>query len=143
LVSDGTNSATYSYLANSPLVSQIDFSQSGTNRMKTFKQYDFLNRLTSIASSNSVLGTIDSHGYAYNNANQRTTATNADNSKWNYQYDTLGQVTSGKKYWNDGMAVAGEQFGYQFDDIGNRRTTRPAEVSSEPTSAGQIIRSTV
>jgi RHS repeat-associated protein len=35
----------------------------------------------------------------------------------------LGQVTSGKRYWSDTSAVAGEQFGYRFDDIGNRLTT--------------------
>ena len=35
---------------------------------------------------------------------------------------TLGQVTSGNRYWSDGTPVAGEQFGYGFDDIGNRLT---------------------
>jgi len=34
--------------------------------------------------------------------------------------DTLGQVTSGKRYWSDGTNVAGQQFEYLFDDIGNR-----------------------
>ena len=29
-------------------------------------------------------------------------------------------MTSGKKYWNYGTPVAGEQFQYQFDNIGNR-----------------------
>jgi hypothetical protein len=33
-------------------------------------------------------------------------------------------VTSGKKYWRDGTAVAGQQFGYTFDDIGNRTQTQ-------------------
>jgi len=41
-----------------------------------------------------------------------------------YQYDALGQVTSGKKYWADGTAVAGQQFEYAFDDIGNRTSTK-------------------
>jgi RHS repeat-associated protein len=38
-------------------------------------------------------------------------------------YDALGQVTSGKKYWPDGTPVAGQQFEYNFDDIGNRTST--------------------
>src|SRR5437016_3874591 len=38
-------------------------------------------------------------------------------------YDSLGQVISGKKYWSDGTAVAGQQFEYTFDDIGNRKAT--------------------
>ena len=34
----------------------------------------------------------------------------------------MGQVTFGKKYWSDGSPVAGQQFTYDFDDIGNRRS---------------------
>ena len=33
-------------------------------------------------------------------------------------------MTSGKKYWADGTAVAGQQFEYAFDDIGNRTSTK-------------------
>ena len=40
------------------------------------------------------------------------------------QYDNLGQVTSGKKFWNDGTVVVGEQFRYSFDAIGNRTQTQ-------------------
>jgi len=59
--------------------------------------------------------------YAYNSANQRTAVTNADASSWLYGYDSLGQVTSGKKYFSGGIPVAGQQFEYAFDDIGNRK----------------------
>src|SRR6266567_3299580 len=117
---DGTNSATYSYLANSPLVSQITFVSNGVQRMVTTKQYDLLNRLTNTASVSSVASWFV---YAYNSANQRTRTTLADGSYWVYAYDSLGQVVSGRKYWSDGTAVAGQQFEYAFDDIGNRKTT--------------------
>ena len=40
----------YTYLANSPLLSQIGFTNNGAWRMTTSKSYDFLNRLTSISS---------------------------------------------------------------------------------------------
>lgn len=43
---------------------------------------------------------------------------------WVYQYDWLGQVTNGARYWNDGTPVAGQQYQYQFDTIGNRLSTR-------------------
>jgi len=56
----------------------------------------------------------------YNSANQRVAVTNSDGTYWIYTYDSLGQVTSGKKYWADGWPVAGEQYEYAFDDIGNR-----------------------
>jgi RHS repeat-associated protein len=117
-VSDGTQSATYSYLANSPLVAQITFKQSSTTRMTTTKAYDFLNRLTSIGSS------AVSFGYDYNSANQRIRATLADGSFWVYEYDALGQVKSGKRYWSDGTPVPGQQYEYAFDDIGNRTSTK-------------------
>ena len=51
-VNDGNNDvAAYSYLANSPLVGQIVFTQNGSTRMTTTKQYDNLNRLTQISSA--------------------------------------------------------------------------------------------
>ena len=123
-VTDETNSAAYSYLANSPLVSQIVFSNGTSLRMTTTKTYDALNRLTSISSANASAAVLDSHGYGYNSANQRTALTNADGTYWLYQYDSLGQVTSGRKYWTDGSVVPGQQFGYAFDDIGNRTSTQ-------------------
>jgi YD repeat-containing protein len=120
LIGDGTNSATYSYLANSPLVSQILSQQNGSNRMTMKQGFDNLNRLTGITNANPSSVTLDKHTYVYNAANQRTAVTQADNSVWNYGYDSLGQVTSGKKYWSDTAPAAGQQFTYTFDDIGNR-----------------------
>src|SRR3954462_6992603 len=43
---------------------------------------------------------------------------------WKYGYDSLAQVNSGKKHWNDGSFVAGQQFEYGFDDIGNRTSAK-------------------
>jgi RHS repeat-associated protein len=123
-VSDGNNnSATYSYLANSPLVSQITFAQSGTTRMTTTKRYDYLNRLTAISSAPSASSAV-SFSYGYNNANQRARDTLADGSYWLYQYDSLGQVIGANKYWSDETPVAGQQFDYTFDTIGNRTQTQ-------------------
>lgn len=40
-------------------------------------------------------------------------------------------MVSGKKYWADGLTVKGQQFGYDFDDIGNRKSaTRNARSES-------------
>jgi len=65
-----------------------------------------------------------SFDYLYNDANQRTRRTDPDGSYWLYEYDKLGQLTSGKHYWLDGNPVAGQQFEYAFDDIGNRTSTK-------------------
>ncbi len=119
---DGNNnSAAYSYLANSPLLGQITFKQSGTTRMTTSKTYDYLNRLTQISSAASNTVTFN---YNYNSANQRVRNALADGSYWVYQYDSLGQVISANKYWSDMTPVAGQQFDYTFDTIGNRTQTQ-------------------
>jgi len=120
-VSDGTNNASYSYVTNSSLVSDIVFKQGGTLRMTTAKQYDLLNRLTNITSVTASL--TNGFTYQYNNANKKTKATREDGSYWSYGYDDLGQVTSGKRYWVDNTPVAGQQFEYGFDDVGNRQNT--------------------
>jgi RHS repeat-associated protein len=120
----GGNLATNTYLANSPLVSQIVFKQGSTTRMTTTKQYDYLNRLTLISSAPSASYTAPlTFNYNYNAANQRTHNTLADGSYWVYGYDSLGQVTNACKYFADGTPVAGQQFDYTFDTIGNRTQT--------------------
>jgi RHS repeat-associated protein len=118
-VSDGNgNSGAYSYLANSALVGQITFVNSSATEMTTSKQYDYLNRLSSVSSSPS-----NSFIYEYNAANQRTLNRLWDGSYWRYQYDTLGQMTAGQRFWSDETPVAGQQFDYAFDTIGNRTQT--------------------
>ncbi len=98
---------------------QIAFKSNTVARMTTTKQYDYLNRLTSISSTPS-----NAFSYLYNAANQRTMAWNWDSSYWNYNYDSLGQVISGNKHWVDETPVAGQQFNYTFDNIGNRTQTQ-------------------
>lgn len=65
-----------------------------------------------------------SYEYQYNTASQRVRMTLADGSYWIYSYDALGQVRSGKRYWRSGAPVAGQQFEYAHDDIGNRTETK-------------------
>src|SRR5213079_2226791 len=62
--------------------------------------------------------------YQCNSANQRTRLDPDNGSHWIYTYDSLGQVITGKKYWSDNTPVAGQQFEYNFDDIGNRNWTK-------------------
>ena len=66
---------------------------------------------------------LPSFTYTYNNANQRVRVVLADGSYRLYEYDSLGQVISGERYWSDGKPVAGQQFEYSFDHIGNRTKT--------------------
>lgn len=126
-------SATYAYLANSRLISQIAFTNNGTRRMLTTRSYDNLDRLTSISSAtNSSTVAAIAYAYGYNSANQRTVVTNSDNTYWQYTYDSLGQLTAGRRRWMDGSGpsgsvVAGQQFLYTFDHIGNRTQAKTGD----------------
>ena len=119
-VSDGISTATYSYLANSALVEQIEFNRSGAANMITTKSYDLINRLIGITHVDSQPATLASFHYGYNSANQRTNVTQSDNSYWHFEYDDLGQVTDGTKHDGQGIPLTGYDFGYAYDDIGNR-----------------------
>jgi YD repeat-containing protein len=97
----------------------LTFRHDGTSLLQTSRSYDRLNRLRGIWSLGLAAGPFTFNS-AYNNVNQRVAVTNADSALWAYGYDSLGQVNSGKKYWSDGQGVAGDQFEYTFDQIGNR-----------------------
>jgi RHS repeat-associated protein len=87
------------------------------------RTYDLLDRQLSQATSVVGAGSAaTSAGYAYNAASQRTNLTREDGSSWSYGYDALGQVTGGSRKWSDATPVAGQQFAYAFDQIGNRQT---------------------
>ena len=45
-------------------------------------------------------------------------------------------MTAGRKFWGDGTPVAGQQFGYAFDDIGNRTQT---ETSGDANGRNQRV----
>lgn len=122
---DGAYNATYSYASNSKLVSQVLYKNNSTTRLTTIKEWDYLNRLRltrGTPSSSSELPTV--FAYSYNNANQRINATMSDGSYWVYSYDSLGQVVSGDRFWADGTPVAGQQYDYAFDSIGNRTSAK-------------------
>ncbi len=125
-VTDSPRSAAYTYHANSTLISAVILTNSGTAGLVSTRAYDKLNRLLSIStgtSSNGVGVAALRYGYQYNAANQRTRRTEADGTYWVYGYDALGQVVSGRRYLGDGTPVAGQQFEYGFDDIGNRESS--------------------
>ena len=91
--------------------------------MTTTKQYDYLNRLTvhQFGSSAHRLSAIRLRATTPPTSAPRSPTPTARTGCINTT--RLGQVTSGRKYWSDGTPVAGQQFQYQFDTIGNRTGT--------------------
>ncbi|MEI7731574.1 MAG: RHS repeat-associated core domain-containing protein [Verrucomicrobiota bacterium] len=110
---------TYSYqsLLNQP--DKIEYRNNTTLVLTVHRSFDGLQRLQWV--SNVTSSTISRYAYGYDPANQRTNVLLADGSNWRYSYDVLGQVTNAFRRWSDGSLVAGQQYGYLFDDIGNRR----------------------
>jgi RHS repeat-associated protein len=119
-VSSGSQTATYAYYPATGLLNTTTF----TGGTQLVRSYDPLGRLQTIATTTPASGTVASYTYTYNNLDQRTRITREDNSYWSYAYNDRGELTSGKKYWSDSSAVAGQQTEYVFDSIGNRSSTK-------------------
>ena len=60
-------------------------------------------QITGAASSVPVL----SCGYHYDNVNRRRALVLSDGSSWSYDYDTRGEVVSGKRFWSAGTPAVG------------------------------------
>lgn len=137
-VTNGDNTAGYTYHPNSTLVDTVTFQNSGSTRLTTAKAYDYLNRVETVVNTPSA-DSVQSFDYTYNSANQRTKVTHADGTYWEYGYDALGQVTSGVKRLANGDAMLGHDYGYQYDDIGNRvgTTTNGLSATYTPNSLNQ------
>lgn len=121
-VTSGAIEVGYDYLPNSTLLRSVDSAHNDAVRMTTTRTWDHLDRLKSIVSTPAAAASVSTE-YAYNAAGQRERATLAEGEFWQYRYDALGQVISGRKNLPTGEAIPGYQFGYVFDDIGNRRRT--------------------
>jgi RHS repeat-associated protein len=135
-VTNGSLTVAYGYLANSPLVESLTFknADNGSTLMATTKSYDYVNRPKTVSSTDASSTVISASAYAHNTASQRTTLTDEGQNHWTYQYDGLGQVTSGWKYDANNTVLDGHQFNYSFDDIGNRTSTTINGVTKDYTA---------
>ncbi len=92
--------------------------------------YDSMNRLANISSA-PVVGDPLSYAYQYDAAGQREQVTLANNDTWVYGYNSRGEVISGSKKQGGTTDLLGYQFGYAFDNIGNRTSaSREGRVSN-------------
>jgi len=115
--SDGAQTATYTYGPDGATWTNLSLG----GPLNIGRTFDGLNRLTSIVNTPSN-DTAATFSYTYNAADQRTTNTLADGSYWVYTYDAVGQVSSARKHFADGMRMPWAQFQYDFDTAGNRKT---------------------
>ena len=119
-VYDDNCSATYNYAPNSDLLQNTTFNNGSGNVLTTTRSWQYGFRLGSIA--NTVNGsTVTSHAYTYDSLNRRTRATLEDGSLWNYNYNDRNELTGAQRFWSDWSPVTGQQYGYAYDNIGNRQ----------------------
>lgn len=119
MVSSGTCSVVYGYLPNSDMLQTTTSLNGGSSVLTTTRQWDYGFRLRSIANvANGAV--VTSHAYLYDALNRRTQATLEDGSAWNYSYNNRNELTAAGRSWSDGTSVTGQQYGYGFDNIGNR-----------------------
>jgi RHS repeat-associated protein len=115
----GVYSAAYAYAPNSDLLRTTTSKNNSTTELVATKGWEYGVRLQSIQNKagNSI---VSSHVYAYDALNRRTRATQQDSSAWVYGYNNRDELASGNRFWSDSSPVSGQQFGYVFDNIGNR-----------------------
>lgn len=121
-VTSGTLAWTYSYEANSDRISQVQ-SKDGTVVKVTQKRgYDILGQLEQIEEQflNGTVVERQVAGYSYDAMHRRRQKVLEDGSVWSYRYNERGEVVSGKRSWLGQTLVAGQQFEYEYDSIGNR-----------------------
>jgi RHS repeat-associated protein len=122
LAPGGALSATYAYLPNSDLLWTTTTNQGGNERLKVTRSWDSANRLEALATTRAA-ASVASHTWRYDAAGRRERATLADDSYWEYGYNDRNEVTGGTKKLPSGTAQSGYSFGYEFDPIGNRKST--------------------
>lgn len=122
-VTNGAFWAGYGYLPDSDLLATTTCKSNTTTILTTTRSWETGPRLHGIANFVGA-NAVSSHDYTYDNLNRRTRAALEDGSYWLYGYNDRNELTGARRYWYDLAAVAGQQFGYEYDCIGNRKTAQ-------------------
>ncbi len=122
-VENGAFWAAYGYLPNSDLLQTTTCRSNSATILTTTRSWDYGMRLGAIL--NEVNGVnVSSHRYTYDALNRRTAALLEDGSQWRYAYNDRNELIGAQRFWRDWAPVAGQQFGYDYDNIGSRKTAR-------------------
>ena len=112
--------ATYAYKPSSNLVESITLNNETSDVLVRTTQYDALGRVDVVTAYDALENVLNSHDYDYDARGRRRRNDREDGTYWVYGYNDRNEVTSGVKHFADETAIPGFQFGYDFDDIGNR-----------------------
>ena len=67
---------------------------------------------------------LSSTSYRFDAVGRRSLAALGDGTQWRYGYNSRGELQSAGKEFPSGEQMAGLQFSYNYDDIGNRTSAR-------------------
>jgi RHS repeat-associated protein len=137
VVSNGTGSATYGYWPNSDLLQTTTSRSNNTVALITTRTWETGPRLRSIVNTAGGV-VVTSHAYHYDWLDRRIQATLEDGSIWNYGYNDRNELIAAHRFWSDWSPVAGQQYGYDYDSIGNRQ-----DASSGGDANGSNLRTTL
>jgi RHS repeat-associated protein len=122
--------ATYTYHDYSDLVSQVRYDRGAQFLGLSYREQDALGRLVDTAWLPSSIG-LNQYSYQYDVFDRRERVDLPDQTWWEHDFDDHGQLIDAKRRYveYDGgqffdRYVPGQQFEYDFDDIGNRTQVR-------------------
>lgn len=125
--SQGSTTATYQLQANSDWVQSVAL-EKGNDIATHWSHRDPAGRITGQIARRGSQPTgaiLASAGYKYDSHGRREWLTREDGTRWEFGYNDRDEVQSGKKRLpNNGAYLAGQQFSYNYDDIGNRTTAQ-------------------
>jgi len=124
---DGSSTTSHNYTRhpNSTHIHQINSSTPGLASHHVSRNVDLQDRLTGIRTRHGGPGNnlfITSVGYEFDRAGRRTVLKREDATQWRYQYNDRGELVKGEKHLNTGARLAGQQYHYSYDDLGNRES---------------------
>jgi|GEM_PF-4872593 len=122
-VTNGSLSVNYAYESNQNLLHSTTFVSGGTMVLTSTYNHDKVDNLTSVTNVSNTAGTISGLSYGFDALNHRVVATQStDGTYWKYDYDSVGEVISGKRYYSS-EPMPGYKFTYNYDGIGNRTSS--------------------
>ena len=128
-VADGGWDLAYTYTAGHDRLASAAITSGNNSVLNIGYSYDTMNRLTGVTGTANSVDHV--YGYTLNAKNQRTALSLPDGTSWGYAYDALNQVGSGGKLDAQSQPIAGQQYSYLYDLIGNRTS---AELGSSNNS---------
>lgn len=118
--SNGSAVHEYSYDPGTNVIKGIEHRVNSSLEAEQKRRIDPAGRLYGMETLNGSGTVRQRHGYKYDKAGRRTKLTREDGAWWDYGYNDRGEVISGKKKLPGGTPLAGHQFEYAYDAIGNR-----------------------